>query len=622
MSLHDYTHGNLGSNSNNNASNSNNNFNSNIQATSVPNSTDVPDMLVDYDAKADQFTPVKFREDIIDKVVSTLTTTKHPNILLTGEAGVGKTAIVEELARLIHTKDPMITAMLDPKDRIYELPISNLTAGSSLAGELEQRVKSVIEYCTDPNNHVILYIDEIHQLFGHDEHTGKIAQVLKPALARGDLRVIASTTTQEARTLKQDPAFNRRFTNIIVPELTDDQTYEILKLVKLDYEKHHHISITDDVLHYVITVADKYARSYQSHRPDTALTVFDQACAITHLANIKLSLNTSIKNAPANVTNKLVDKAGLQLINANINSQIDTDRIKNEFDKHLIGQSKAKAALVNDLAYDNLHLKDHKRPHSYLFAGATGTGKTELAKQLAINLFGDENKMITLNMTEYSSDASLTRLIGSSRGYVGSESNQPLPLDGLTSDPFQIVLLDEFEKAAKDVQRIFMQALDEGYIQLQNEQIVDFSHAIVIATTNAGVSALTKTQVGFNDRPKITQTELVRALAHDFPPELLNRFEHLIIFNPISKDEYKQILKIKYNNLIQSATKLNPSYQLSPQKLDLDTDYDFIDTLAEKSYNKLKNGRPAERTIFKAIAKQLIDNPSNTKFDFTKLDFN
>lgn len=604
----------------------NNNNNKNIQPTTVQKATrsDVPEELIDYHKKAKTFKPVAFRDSVIEKILETLTTTKHPNVLLTGEAGVGKTAVVEELARRIYQKDQLVLSMLSDKDRIYELPITNIIAGGSLVGEIEKRVKEIIEFATDPKNHAILYIDEIHQLMNEsDGPTNKVSQILKPALARGDIRVIASTTTQEARSLKRDPAFNRRFSTVIVPELSDQETYEILKQLKPDFEKHHHVTINDQNLKYVVTIADKYALSYQSHRPDTALTVLDQACARGHLQHEKMKLQNI--TVPSIISNKIIDDAALQLLNQKQQTSFDADTLRNNFNQHLIGQQDAKDALINDLAFDSLNLKERKRPHSYLFAGPTGVGKTELAKQLAKNLFGDENKMITLNMTEYSSPASLTRLIGSSRGYIGSESNQPLPLDTLISNPFQIVLLDEFEKAAPNVQRIFMQALDEGYIRLQNEQLVDFSHSIVIATTNAGADRLNQQSIGFNDqtdhKSSVSTAELVALLKQHFPIELLNRFEHLIVFNSLTKDEYKQVLKIKYNSLIQSASKLNQMYQLKPAKLDLDTDYNFIDQLADKSYNPAKNGRPAERTIYQAIAKQLLDHSNQTKFDFTTIDF-
>ena len=624
MSHHNFNNNNNNSNQPNNPASSQNQGHPTVTYGTLPvfkdedQEFDPNSMLIDYSQK--DFQPVKFREEILQKLLITLTTHKHPNILLTGEAGVGKTAIVEELVRRLKTKDPLTVHMLDPQTKIYELQVGTIVAGSSLVGDLEKKLKQVMQFISDPQNHAILYIDEIHQIVSdHDPENNKISQILKPALARGDMHVIGSTTTQEARDLMKDPAFKRRFSQVLVPELSDQDTSAILQDLIPTIQQQDHVQLTPALCNYITKVANQYARAYQSHRPDTALTVLDQACSLTKLNAFNQQLQfqqTLTPPATLPLTEHLIDKAALNLLNTSeslTKPQLNT--LIHNLKTNIIGQTDAKDALIKDLQYQMLNLTHRNKPHSYLFAGPTGTGKTEVAKQLAANLFGSTDRLINLNMTEYASSMSLTRLIGSSRGYAGSESHQPLPLDPLINNPFQIVLLDEFEKASKPVQRLFMQALDEGYLKLQNDDLIDFSHAIVIATTNAGANTDTN-HVGFNEKPHATTSDLFMRLHQAFPPELLNRFEHIIMFDSLSRDEYAQILKLKYNQLIKQINENRPDLAITPTTLASDQDYDFIDHLAQQTYNRHQNGRPAARTIYRYIADQLLQHPDQTQFNF------
>ena len=606
--------------SNTNNSNSNNNIlpgaptinNASIQSVLSQDQNGVPDLLIDYQARAKQHQihDIRFRNKLIDRLLTTLSTKNHPNALLIGEAGVGKTAVIEALAVRLYQHDPVVDAMLDPETKIYELPLTNLVSGSSLVGATEAKLQKVIEFISDPKNHAILYIDEIHQLTTNQE-LKNVAEMLKPALGRDDMRVIGSTTTQELKFWQRNPALTRRFSNLIVDELTDNQTIEILKdvLPKLQ-NRQHPVQVATDLLPQLVTVANHYAKSLATHRPDSAITILDQSLALARLQAIKIKQTTNTQATPK-VTINTINQASQQLINSDQqtpNTQTLVN-LKQQFDNNLIGQQTAKDKVCQAIQSLVLNLVPQTKPHSFLFAGPSGTGKTEIAKQLATVLFGGPDRFIYLNMTEYASDASLTRLIGSSKGYVGSESAQPLPLDSLKSNPSQIVLLDEFEKAGTDVQRIFMQALDEGSIQYADNSYVDFSHAIVIGTTNAGTDQLSTPHVGFDTQQTVSTSELTKALTKSFPPELLNRFEYLIPFDPISYNDYLQVLVLKYQQLRSQIQKQHPEYQLLPKVAK--TDDDFIQQLAHESYDQLKNARPATRALQHFIESQFTTHPNS-----------
>ena len=559
----------------------------------------VTDFLIDYRQKAQDgdFTHAKFRDNEVLALLSTLTTIKHPNALLIGDAGVGKTQIVEELALQLEDANSLASQTLGSDTHIFELPISLLVGGTGVAGSLEQRLNAIIDFASDPDNHVILFIDEIHQLFGKTSgQADTITQALKPALARGDMHVIAATTTNESRELQQDPAFNRRFTSISVPELSDSQTLEVLKDQLPRFNKKHNTATTKNVLPDVINYANQYMTD--SHRPDTALTLLDRASAMLNINQTKLGLSASP------LTTNQVKEAVMAVLNSS-EPDLDADSLNQTLHEHIIGQDYVIDQVVDNLKRYALGLNLENKPTSFLFAGPTGTGKSEIAKQISKSLFKQENSLITLNMTEYTHSASLNRLLGSDTGYVGSDSHEARPLD-----KFQVVLLDEFEKSCPEVQRVFMQALDEGFITDHHNQVIDFSHAIVIATTNAGATELQKPTIGFaNHNQSATDLhdahDITDTLKKSFPVELLNRFSHVLSFNALGKDAYKQILKLNYNQLAPVIAK-RAHVQITPMELDLDTDYDAIDALANSTYEPNYNARPAKRTITKLFEDSLI----------------
>lgn len=589
--------------------------------------------LINYNerAKNGKFGQALFRDDEIEKLVGILRSKKKPNALLVGDAGVGKTQIVEEVANRIVKKDPLVSKLLADKI-IYELPISQLVAGKSYVGQLEQSLNEVIDFASNPENNVILFIDEIHQLMsGRDSTSEKIAQILKPALGRGDLRVIGATTTSEATSFLSDPAFNRRFSRVVVSELTPEQTVEIVKAIRPGFQKHHDVSLPDNIIDQAIVLGDEY-RQAGSHRPDSTITLIDRAMSEARIERTKLdrqaltdpSIKQFIKNTPMPILNiKHLKKSGLELVSGSSSYTTNqVSRLRANLDNKIIGQDEAKGQLEDAVKRQQLNLVRRKQPISFMFAGLTGTGKTEMARQLADAMFGSRDSLIYINMSEYASEASLTRITGSSDGYIGSDSKRELPFDSLESKPYQIVLLDEFEKAAKNVQRFFMQALDNGVVQNNRGTDIDFSRTIVIATTNAGVDVLSQKTVGFGNQGSLadsaTSKDILFALQASFDVELLNRFEHIVSFTSVSKEDYMKILAVKFNNIIKEAQENRQDLIFSPLHIDLDdaATFDFINELAEKTYQSDLNGRPAERTMRNYIQDTMLDNMSQTNFVF------
>lgn len=554
------------------------------------------DRLINYNQKAanGDFKPALFRDQEIKEVLAILSMHDHPNALLTGPAGVGKTAIAQELARRIVNNDPVVTNTLGKDTVIYELPISSLVAGNGVVGQLEETVQHIIDFASDPKNHVLLYIDEIHQLFTSSSSSyDTIAQILKPALARGDLHVLASTTTEEARFLKEDAAFSRRFTEVVLPEFTKDQMAEILIKLKPIYEKFHHMTFDDKLALPIVKLAHQYG--VNRHDPDLTISLVDRTLSNYRIQLLSLNLQANNVSVPLSVF-----KHNAKLILAKGFSSQAAQTLTKLLAKHFVGQDKAQKQLLDVLKFKSLDLLEPERPTSLLFAGPTGVGKTELAKLVAQALYGSKKNLIYLNMTEYSDPMSLSKLIGSSAGYVGSDSARPLPLDTLASNPYQVVLLDEFEKAAANVKQVFMQALDEGTIETNHGEKINFKHALVIATTNAGTH--NAPSVGFNKQ----DNDEIDDLKNDLPIELLNRFEHVIEFDALSVDDYKQILKIKYNELSQAIFE-HSGIKLTPETLDLTKDYDFINSLASDTYNPNLNGRPAKRSVLNYIENQIAN---------------
>lgn len=553
----------------------------------------VPPELIDYNAKFKTATPVSFRESIINEVYAILLADKKPNALLVGPAGVGKTAIVQEIARQLANNDPIIPDSL--KDmHIYELPLSSLVAGGSLVGQIEERTKNILEFAMKAKNHAILFIDEIHQLEGSDTTYSKVAQILKPALARGDLHVIGATTTQESRDLMRDPAFNRRFSNITVDELTKEQEIIILQNALPRLLKHYNyaVDIQDNLLQNIVDISDNILRP-KTHRPDSGLTLLDRAFgeAIVNKKQqlIKMQNNPAVlqvlKNDPkAHVNLNNLNKIAQKIVTG---SSIKPNVTKAELTTNLspvLGQDSAIKEITSSILIHQLGIFDNNKPFSFLLMGPSGVGKTMVSNIISETF--TKTKPITLNLTEYNSSASINRIIGSPAGYVGSDSHQELPFDSLESNPYQVILLDEFEKADPAVQRLFMRVLDEGKLQLANNHVIDFSKTIIFATTNASHTRTSMNTIGFegsNAKPS-------DKLKNDFDTELLNRFSRIVEFNSIDKESFKHIMQEEYAKLYPKLSKItiNAKAKLSTE---------ILDSLADKYYDASFGARPVKHAL-------------------------
>lgn len=573
---------------------------------------DPKEILIDYNKKFVAAGPTLFRDEVIQQTLGVLIAKNKPNAMLVGPAGVGKTKIVEDIAFRLATDDPLIPDKLKGLT-IYELPLSALVSGSSLVGQLEEKTLAVIEFLKDPANKAIVFIDEIHQLVSASSPTyQKIAQILKPALARGEMRVIGATTTQEAKDLMDDPAFNRRFSKIIVDELTKQQTVQILIAAKAGFMAHHNhkIALNDDILGTVVDLAEQY-RPAGSHRPDNALTLLDRAIgdAVVSRKKQEILLSADPANAAAlaalkaikqiPITERQVRQTAIKLATGNSKPEtLDVDKLKAALTA-IKGQDSILDHLIRELRKHEMNLMPSNQPMTMLFIGPSGVGKTEVTRIIAKELTGCEP--IILNMTEYNSSASVNRIIGSAAGYVGSDSHAELPFDSLESNPYQIILLDEFEKCDEAVKKLFMQVFDEGTLKTNRGNTVDFSKAIIIATTNAGYT-VHKNTLGFSGAGAQTPVKTaIRDLSQFFDIALLNRFKDHITFQPIGRDVYRDILSAKYHSMLE-AIRSGHSHVTLPDDIP-DTD---LDRMVEETYVPEFGARPARKAVEDYIYDQVL----------------
>lgn len=572
------------------------------------------DFIIDHTA-SNKHDRILYRDEDIERIVTILSNTRQSNVLLLGEAGVGKTAIIREIGRLLKGKT-YVTQMLGDGIKLYELDLHRIVAGAKYAGDVEERIKQLIEFIDDCGKNAIFYLDEAHRLYGdNDPILSKVAEGLKPILGQNQTRFILSTTTQEARlSIEKDRAIKRRFMKYTLKSLTNSQTCEVLEGFAKDLEQKLKVVIPESLYPQIVAQANQHF-IYMA-RPNNALSLLDTSVSQLRSNWIKLSIANPTAFATINgqspmiLNIDLVKQVARNIASngSNTNGTVDIARIEPEIKQHIKGQRKAIESIVPKLKRKVLAFREAKRPMSLLFTGPTGTGKTEMAKTIAKVLFQNENQFIHINLNEYQDGTSLTRLLGAGEGYTGSNSKRPLPLDKLEENPYQVVLLDEFEKAHQTVQLAFMQALDEGELQTNRGNTILFSQAIVIATTNAGVEVLTKNRIGFGGDNLMSESntdELIQALSNDIRPELLNRFTDIIPFLPLTLDEYKVILKLKYQKVTKEITETQDIYDFPIAELD--TDYEEIDALAKETYDPLLNGRPAERSIEEWIENLLVE---------------
>ena len=446
-------------------------------------------------------------------------------------------------------------------------------------------------------------------LIGQSRTYEQIAQIMKPALARGNMKVIGATTSQEAQNLMDDPAFNRRFTRLIVDEFSVDQTEVILNNMSTSMFDHYDrkIAIGPSLIKEVVKVADEY-RTMGSHRPDNAITLLDRAMSTAYIqrkvmevqAQNDPQLQAALTAMPTMSLSKTQLKSTAMKLMTGNNEKVTVD-VKGMNDKLQVikGQDEAITYLIDAIERDNLSLFTREKPLTILFAGNSGVGKTEVVKIIANYITG--MKPIILNMTEYQDNSTINRIIGSPAGFVGYDSKVELPFDILESNPYQIILLDEFEKAHRSVQRLFMSAFDEGYIKTARGKIIDFTKSIIIATTNAGHT--TKSDpIGFLEDGQSSAAS-VSDLSKFFDVELLNRFTKVINFNPITRDLFKEITADTYKRNIQKIKDKHPSYTFLADELDDAA----LEKFAKENYVKEYGARPIKPAIQKYIENAVLD---------------
>lgn len=575
--------------------------------SSNPDYSDIEELLVNYNEKFKDAQPTLFRDDIIKNCQSVLISKLKPNPLLLGPAGVGKTRIVEDIARRIANDDPTVAQKLK-NTTIYELPLSTLIAGQSHVGQLEQRITKLIDYATDEDNDVIIFIDEIHQIFkSSDPILSKVAQSLKPALARGDMRVIGATTLSEGRSIKTDPALQRRFTTIAVPELSPEQTLHILEMVAPSYSDHHDNIITIDksILPSVVSLADTYNRG-KNHRPDNALTLLDRSVSRSVIKHSHLIADGVLDTIALKYSE--CERTALALHTGKNNYQpVNIAECADDLKGTILGQDHIIDPLIDSIARYDLKLFNNTKPLSILFAGPSGTGKTHTAKIISQHLT-DEDPII-LNMSEYTESSAVNRILGASAGYVGFDSNQELPFDSLATNPRRVIILDEIEKADIKVIRTFLSVFDEGYLTTAKGDIIDFSACVIIATTNAGAETLINDGRGFGfntqSEKNLDHNTIKKALSPYFDSEFLGRFSHIFAYKSIDKATYTDIIKLNFAQLIATMRQdYSPHANLFPDELD-DTIASYF---AEHNYHKAHGARSAAKVVRTYIENVVMDS--------------
>ena len=603
-------------------------------------------------AKKNKYDPVIGRDEQIQEVIEILSRRKKNNPVLVGPAGVGKTAIVEGLAQKIAAGD--VPDKMKDK-HIIAININDMVAGSSLRGSFEERLKKVIDEAKK-NPNIILFIDELHNIVGagstdSENNNGDAANILKPALASGDLNLIGATTTSEYRRIENDAALARRFQPVQVPEPSAAVTVKILEGLKDKYEAFHHVKYNDSALKLAVELSQRYIQG--RYLPDKAIDLMDEAGAkkgLDTLPSDEATLKKKIKkledekeeavkkedyskanelkkqiedlrnqadHVDAAATPRVTDKDIYALIEAKTKipmSELHASAGQKNLDlaeklkKVVIDQDNAVDVITDAIARKQV-FKDNDRPTgTFLLTGPTGVGKTELAKQLAIQLFGGENHLIRLDMSEYQDQMAVNKLIGSAPGYVGYGEGGQLT-EKVRHQPYSLILFDEIEKANPQVFNALLQIMDDGRLTDAQGRTVSFKDTILIMTSNAGYSdQLLKDG-------KVDHDKLIKALETYFRPEFLNRLDAIVPFNSLTKGDMNKIIDIYLSKMAHVLAKKNVKVEVSDEAKAY---------LAEKGYDKKFGARPLRRVVEQdletPIAKLLMKEPDTKEVKFTADD--
>ena len=540
-------------------------------------------------AGSGQLDPVVGREMEIERVVQILSRRKKNNPILIGEPGVGKSAIVEGLALRIKSEQ---AGTLSNK-RIVTLDLASMVAGTTYRGQFEERMKNVI---TELREHpeIILFIDEIHTIIGAGNASGSLdaANILKPALARGEVQCIGATTTAEyAKSIEKDGALERRFQKVIVRPTTGDETYTILTKLSDHYADYHHVIYTREVLKACVGLSERYLTDRAF--PDKAIDVMDEVGARSHAKlQMKKDQSTYIVT-PEDVAGVVSMMSGVPVQRV---ATAENERLRTMGDvlrRRIIGQDKAVDTVVKAIQRSRLGLRDPKRPiGTFFFLGQTGVGKTYLAQCLAEELFGSKDALIRFDMSEYMEKHTVSLLVGAPPGYVAHEDGGKLT-EAVRRKPYSIVLFDEIEKAHPDIFNILLQVLDEGRLTDRQGHIVDFRNTIIVLTSNVGTRQLQEFGggVGFNSgemSQKETNKILLKALQKQFPPEFVNRIDNVVTFEPLSRDTIGQIVRIEISLLQQRLKTQGHQLSVTPE---------VIGQLVDKSFDTKNGARPVKRAV-------------------------
>lgn len=582
----------------------------------------------------------RYRE--IDRVIQILNRRTKNNPVLIGEPGVGKTAIAEGLAVRIAEKQVPLKLY---NTEIYLLDLTAIVAGTQFRGQFEGRMQAIIKEAKECGN-VILVIDELHNIIGAGTAEGgamNAANILKPALARGEIQVIGATTLDEYRKhIEKDAALERRFQPVIIDEPSVEETIEIIKGIKDYYENYHKVSISDEVIEEAVKLSKRYITD--RFLPDKAIDVIDEAGSRANLKNQGLVELEALKEELSSVQAKKEEAAFrddyekaaeykmeecrlqeriAQLENQSNNVSITVDdvasiieawtkipvqkiteieaekllNLENRLHRRVIGQHKAVVSVSKTIRRNRSGFKKINKPSSFIFVGPTGVGKTELVKTLAVELFGSEEALIRIDMSEYMEKHTVSKLIGSPPGYIGYEEGGQLT-EKIRRQPYSVILLDEIEKAHPDVFNMLLQILEDGRLTDSHGRTVHFENTVIIMTSNAGTS-LKAHGIGF-ERNNYTalESKVHDALKEIFRPEFLNRIDEIIVFTELSKEELKQIVDLMLKEVISEAREKN---------ITLHIDDEVKDLILEKGYDPKYGARPLRRTIQKLIEDELAE---------------
>jgi ATP-dependent Clp protease ATP-binding subunit ClpC len=582
--------------------------------------------------------PVVGREKEIQRILEILCRRTKNNPLLVGDAGVGKTALVEELSnRIVNNNVPTVLK----NKRIFSLDIASLVAGTKYRGEFEERIRNILKELEETDE-IILFVDEIHTLIGAGGAEGAIdaSNILKPALARNKLRCIGATTLSEySKYIENDAAFERRFQKILIEEPTPVQLRKILFRLKDIYESYHNVIIEDNIIDKMIELSKKYI--YDRKEPDKTIDLLDEVCAKVNLKETKTNkrlekLKSEVElivkekneaiirqdfNRASELKEKekeLVDKVNklemkafakkivkkvkiddlIEVINMKTKIPVyellknDIERIKqvrNKFEDEIIGQDEVIDTLINKLKHIKFGFKEDNKPNSFIFAGATGVGKTKLATLFGESLVGIPN-IIKLDMSEYAESYSTSKIIGAAPGYVGYMDNKNV-LEEIRNKPHSVIIIDEIEKAHPNVIGLFLQILDEGKIKDAKGLIIRFDNTILIFTTNLGYSI---SSVGFNR----SDNQIISILKENLGVEFINRLDNIILFNKLTEQDIEKIIKMKLQKLRAKVKKRGLTIRINNK---------VINNVKELSDYKNFGARRIDKIIKDKIESQIID---------------